>query len=1177
MKKKSNHAIFRVGIRKWSKIVLANFILMLLSCAVVYAQNDSSRQQKISAKYRNNTILEVLEDLKAKTGYTFVHKQNDISDEIKITETFTNATLDEVLKKVLVAHGYDYSIEGKVIVVKKKAKEEQAQEVKLLKVSGRIVDEKGEPLPGVTVKLKGTNVGTATNVQGNFSLALPIGTGSLEFSYVGYKLQKVNFVEGRKDSLLVVMEEDIQVLDETVVVAYGNTTKREMTGAVSVIKAEELKGIPSPSIANLLQGRVAGMDITNMSGAPGSGGTAITIRGYNSLDIEQGRRFSNPLWVVDGVPLNSFTSPVTGTNLLADINPDMIESIQVLKDASSAAIYGSRAANGVIIVTTKKGRKEQNATFSVNASQTWSILPKLPSITIGRAERLLRLEMEKKTYSAYMDEETQFYVYPKSLEEIYHNGGQGSLDANWTPFTTSQGGGSYLQDSLNPFYNNATNFFPMYYVTGKVTNANLQTYGGSERMSYGIGLGYYDEAGIMKGTGFNRMDLNVNLNVFPVKRLNVDVRFNASLSNRKRGVKYSQLNASPSIETVPGDPMELSTLYPGKGTIVWDNILDALSGTKEKNRSVRLRSNFKVGYDIIDGLNFSTLLAADYSINRRNYFSPSYLDANNYSISVGETGINLMVLNENLLSFKKIIHETHSINGVVGMSYQYDQVEYNGGSAQNSPSDKIYYAPSGLPILGEQTYGNTTKPIAFQRYCSDMEEKVLISYFLRGEYNYMKKYLLSASIRWDGSSTFGRDHKWGMFPSIAGAWTFSEEFFIKDNLSWLNYGKIRMSWGRSGMHFSNPYLALGVIVTGNVYEGNGTLHPEYNEGLYNDELGWEETDQYDFGLDLDFFNYRLGVVFDYYYRYTDKLLDKVGLPSYGGYSSQWRNAAAISNEGIELLVKYDILRKDDLYWKVSVNAAKNWNRFGKSYNGKDRDWSTILGKSLNGIYVTLTDGYINSQDEVPIVYNAAGVGSYMASGSLSGFLRPGDYKYIDVDGNGSIGSEDLVYVGSALPKVSGGIVSEFRWKNFDMNLSLAYQLGRHILNPNQVYSLAKGPIRGNLSKITFWEKPGDDHADFAMLQGGNRANLYQGRLDRYVEKVNWLKLKTLTVGYNLPKTLSSKSGMSEFRIFVSGENLFTWTNYSGLDPETVNISTGEDKGDNYPLARKYTIGLTVKF
>lgn len=545
------------------------------------------------------------------------------------------------------------------------------------------------------------------------------------------------------DTLRIVLEEDIQALDETIVVAYGETTRRKSTGSVSVVKADEMKGIPSSSIASLLQGRVAGMDITQMSGSPGGGGTAVIIRGYNSLDVEQGRRFSDPLWVVDGVPMNSFTSPISGTNLLSDLNPEMIESVQVLKDASAASIYGSRAANGVILVTTKKGKKNQKANFAVNFSQTWSILPKLPDVTIGRAERWLRLKQAKNNVFAYLDPKTNQYKYPESLREQYENSSQSAVyDKNFVAVSSTYPG-TTLQDSLNPFYNNATNYFPVYYVKGKVTNANIQTYGGGENMSYGLGLGYYKEDGVFRGTGYNRVDLNSSMNVIPVKNLNVDMRFNASLANRKRATKSEILGSSaPSVEVVPGEPLELNSFLP------W--VKDLFHGmpcwrlTRGRKRRIVIFVCVLIlgfGYQPVVGLDITAMLAADYSIDRRNYFQPSYLSDDGFSKSMGETGVNLMVLNENLVSYKRTIKEDHSVSFVGGFSYQYDQTEYNGGSAQNSPSDKIYYAPDGLPVLGNVSTpniggGTYEKPVAFQRYVSDMQEKSLISYFARLEYDF---------------------------------------------------------------------------------------------------------------------------------------------------------------------------------------------------------------------------------------------------------------------------------------------------------------------------------------------------------------------------------------------------------------------------------------------------------
>jgi len=1054
-------------------------------------------------------------------------------------------------------------------------------------VRGIVTDEKKVPMPGVTVRIEGTTLGTATDNKGEFKLQLPMKSGTLVFSFIGFKEKKIAFKVGQP-RMTIMLEEDIEGIDEVVVVGYGTTTRRKTTGAVSVIKSEELEGIPTSNISNLLQGRVAGMDVTNMSGAPGSGGTAITIRGYNSLDVEQGRRFSNPLWVVDGVPLNSFTSPVTGTNLLSDLNPDMIESIQILKDASSAAIYGSRAANGVIIVTTKKGNKNQKASFSVNASQTWSILPKLPTVTTGRAERLFRLEQQKREMRAYKDPETGRYKYPTSWKEVYEVGGDAGLDMNWNPYITSiPKKGTIYQDSLNPFYAHSTNFFPMYYRTGRVTNANIQTYGGQERMTYGIGLGYYDEEGIVKGTGYNRIDLNSQMKVMPVERFTVDLRFNASLAGRMRGVKSGQLTSVQNVETVPGDPYQLSTLLPGKGSVVWDQIIDQYKGIHERNRSVRLRSNFRLGLDLIEGLNISASLAADYSIERRNYFSPSSLNVRGWSTSLGETGVNLMILNENLITYTRVINDMHSISAVGGFSYQYDQIEYNGGYAMNSPSDKIEYAPGGLPSLSVEGSGDFQQTIALKTYLSDMEEKTLLSWFARLEYNYMQKYLLSASIRWDGSSTFGKNNKWGTFPSIAAGWTFTEEDFMRPLSNWFDFGKIRASWGMSGMHFSQNYLALGIMeVDNSSYLGNSVITPVWNDGLYNQDLSWEKTSQYDFGLDMNFLGYRLGVTLDYYYRYTKDLLMPVPLPGdYNGFQNQWRNCAAISNEGIELMVEYKIFDRPDLLWRISVNGAKNWNRFEKSYDGHDLG-GRIIGKPLNQVQTYKTQGFINDQAEVPITWKTDGSNGPMNVGTT--YMQPGDYKIVDVNGDGSINSSDLMYIGSALPQISGGIVNEFKWKNFDVNMLMSYQLGRHILNPFIVQALQAHndyeALVFDLPGTTFWEKPGDK-ADYARIQSGAANNeVYAYLLDRNVTKVNWLKVKTLTIGYALPQKWTRRWFIDQLRFFVSGENLLTWTNYSGMDPETVDISTGVDGvltgggiQGSYPLARKFTVGVTFKF
>lgn len=1171
--------MFSASCRRLLMVGIGILIWIMLTPPLVFGQQNG---KLISLKLDKVTVLDAIKEINRLSGNSVSYKREELEKEARqVSLELKDVQAIKAVEAVLQGTRLVAMVHGETILIVPR-KDDANSNVKSVRLKGFVYDTQNLPMPGVTVKVAGLAIGAATNEKGWFALDLPLGNGTLEFSFVGFKKKVINFNElTAKDTLRVTLEEDIQALDETIVVAYGETTRRKSTGSVSVVKADEMKGIPTTSIASLLQGRVAGMDITQMSGSPGGGGTAVIIRGYNSLDVEQGRRFSDPLWVVDGVPMNSFTSPISGTNLLSDLNPEMIESVQVLKDASAASIYGSRAANGVILVTTKKGKKNQKANFAVNFSQTWSVLPELLDVTIGRAERLLRLQQAKNKTFAYLDPKTNQYKYPESLREQYENSAGGAIyDKNFskTPGTLP---GSSLQDSLNPFYNNATNYFPVYYVKGKVTNANIQTYGGGENMSYGIGLGYYKEDGVFRGTGYNRVDLTSSMNVIPVKRLNVDMRFNASLANRKRATKSEILGSSaPSVEVVPGEPLELNSFLPGEGSVPWNTVLDAYDGTKEKNRNIRLRANFKVGYEPIDGLDITAMLATDYSIDRRNYFEPSYLSGDKFSTSMGETGVNLMVLSENLISYKRTIKEDHSLSFVGGFSYQYDQVEYNGGSARNSPSDKIYYAPNGLPVLGTQMVpdiwgGSYEQPIAFQRYISTMQEKSLVSYFARLEYDFRGKYMVSASFRRDGSSTFGADNRWGTFPSVAAAWTFSEENWIKDNWGWLSFGKLRASWGRSGMHFSQCYLALGELNLGGVVHGNSFMSANVKGGMYNPALSWEETDQYDFGLDVDLFNYRLTITADYYYRYTDKMLAEVSLQgAHSGYASQWQNAMAISNEGVEVMIKYDIFREEDLYWKISVNGARNWNRFQKSYNGRDYG-KRVIGKPLNGLYALETNGFVDSYDELKLYHNAAGMGYYLTQNEiLRGFMiKKGEINYVDVNGDGVIDNKDQMYIGSTLPEISGGIVNEFRWKNFDLNMLFSYSLGRHAVNSLIRRSVegAVTPLLFNPDKVTFWEKPGDK-ADYGVV--GSSAWL---SVDGDVEKVNYLRLKSLTVGYSLPRKWLRKTGMTELRLFVSGENLLTWTNYSGLDPETIDLTSGYDHNENYPLPRKYTLGITLKF
>lgn len=1161
---KRQHQILRI-----MKLVC---IIVALFCYQVQAKVSA---QQITLQLKGASLEQVLREIKKQSDFTFFYKSEEMSKAVPVTIDVKSEELINVLNKCFEGQPFTYELSDRIILIKP-IKVGNRNIIQQQIINGIVLDEAGKPLTSASVVVKSTGKATKTNHLGEFSILVPNLDAVLVISYIGYQKKEVSASSKNVKITLKMLSND---LDEAIIVAYGTSTKREQLGSVSTVTSKEIEGIPSASIATLLQGRVAGMDVTTSSASPGGGGTSITIRGYNSLGVEQARRFSNPLWVIDGVPMNTFSSPVTGTNLLADINPDMIESVQVLKDASSASLYGSRAANGVILVTTKKGKKNTAGQFNISASSTLSMIPKLPNLATGRAEREFHIGSIKNQRVGYYDYVNKVYSLPKDYNDL----NQG-YDGFWQPNYNGGVAFSQLQDSLNSYHNNSTNWFPVYYQTAKVNNANIQTFGGAEKITYGIGVGIYNEEGISRGSDFTRINLLSNFTVSPVNNLDLTLRINLTGTDRSKSAKDGGLNSGSVVEAVPGDPLSLSSTLPGPGTAYYDAKLNSLRDIDEKNRGNRMTSNFDLKYHLLRGLDISSNISYDYSLQKRNYYSPAYLDVNNRGKSTGEVETNAQILNENLLTYDFKIHGDHNFKLLVGFSTQYDRYEYNGGTAYGSPSDLIFYSRPGFPSLATQDVFGTSVTTALQSYQSDMQEKVLKSIFGRFEYNYKQKYIFNASLRRDGSSVFGKNNKFGYFPSFAAGWSFGEESFVKEKLPFLNFAKLRASWGKSGMTFSQTYLALGILKnTDYPYLGQAAIQPDYFSGLFNPNLSWEKTSQTDIGMDLEFLDSKLSITADYYYRKTTDLLYRNVLPGdYAGYSTQWQNAAAISNQGIELMVKYALIRKKDMIWNLSINGASNKNMFLKSYNGRDlynQDNTNyfVIGKPLSGIYGYKTNGYVQNQGQVPVYFNVNGDLVPLAPEyNTNNFYKPGDINYQDTNGDGVINTKDQVYLGSALPKIFGGLVNEFRWKNFELNLSMSYSMGRKIFNavPGRSISNVASPLLFNPNKVTFWTQPGSN-STYPRLQVANPA-VFTDVLDRNIETVNYLKLRTLTLGYSLSEHITKIIKVKGVKFYASGENIFTISNYSGLDPEVVSIETGIDNGRQYAIPRKLTFGVTIK-
>lgn len=589
--------------------------------------------------------------------------------------------------------------------------------------------------------------------------------------------------------MTIVLEEEVADLDEVTVIAYGERNKRDLISSVSSVKGKDLEEIPASSLETLLQGRMSGVEISNIAGSPGGGGSRVNIRGYNSLMIT-GINDGSPLYVIDGVPVHSFTSPITGTNLMAELDPSTIESVEVLKDAASAAIYGSRASNGVILITTKKG-KSGRAKFSTNISYSHSFLPETPLQIIGHGERKWHILAAKHLREGYYDYTTGKSGIPKSHDEAW-GWDKGAYDFFWkngqpmeTEWVLHQ-----LQDSLNPFYNNATNWWKYVLRTGKITNANLQASGGRENFKYMVGLGWFDEKGIMLGSDFRRINFITNLNITPRKNLHLDARVYMAYTDRSRGNRHTGFGGGAKVEGITVDPLEISSLLPGKGSKVEEELLKRLVGTIEKNVNFNIRGNLTLSYEVIKNLKLTANLGMDYSQAQRNTFEPDYLSFEKLTTSTGEIQGNMMFQTEELINYNFQINNTHNFDFLGGFSYARWTRNVLRGSGRGAPNNDVHYVDDNFPSIIE-LYGT---PTAMQQYRSDFEEKILVSTFGRLTYNYKQKYLTELSIRRDGSSVFGKDVRWATFPAVAVGWAFSEEPFMK-NLYWLSFAKLRASWG----------------------------------------------------------------------------------------------------------------------------------------------------------------------------------------------------------------------------------------------------------------------------------------------------------------------------------------------------------------------------------------------
>ncbi|WP_285819883.1 SusC/RagA family TonB-linked outer membrane protein [Bacteroides acidifaciens] len=1015
-------------------------------------------------------------------------------------------------------------------------------------VKGVVLDETDTPLIGATIQVKGTSTGAITDIDGNFTLKTKKGN-TLAISYIGYKTQEIKYTG--QSSINIKMVPDNQSLEEVVVVGYGAMKRSDLTGSVSSVSMKDIEGFQSSSIAGALGGQVAGVQITSTDGTPGAG-FSINIRGVGTLTGD-----SSPLYIVDGFEVES----------IDHIANSDIESMEILKDASSSAIYGARAANGVVLISTKSG-KVGRPIVSYNGSASYRNISKKLDVLSPYEFVKLQGEVNEQYLGTYykegMDEEGNPYRY-QSLNDYI-----GDKGVDWQDQTFNS---TWSQDH------------------------NFSVTGGNNDTKYTASFSRYIENGIFKNSGFDKTTAKVRFNQKITKNITLDATINYAQTNRKGSGtsadagRFNMLAQILSARPTPGwkmtieefldaaiDPEMLET---GESLAQVNPVKQAESVTNDK-RSELWSGNASLTWQIIKGLTFKTAGTYNTTNNRTDVF---YKNGSKEAYRNGESpygrtqmGRDVRWTNYNNLTWKQKIKK-HQYDVMLGHEVAYRSTEYLLGEAMDFPFDN----------LGNNNLGLGATPSKVE---SNYSDKMLLSFFARGNYNYDNRYLLTATIRADGSTVFSNKNKWGYFPSFSAAWRVSEEAFMKD-VRWISNLKVRLGWGTVGNDRISNYLSMDLYSSNKYGVGNNTVTVLTPKQLKNSNLKWEGSTTTNFGIDLGLFDNRLNVIADFFVKNTKDLLLEQSLAHVTGFGSQMQNIGKIQNKGIELSLNSTNIQTKDFTWQTNFNISfiKNtlkglasgvesmYARSGFDSNFTAYDYIATVGQSLGLIYGYEFDGIYQSSD-----FNRTPSGQLVLKEGVTnnarynGTLQPGVVKYKDQDGDGVITTNDRTVIGNAMPKWYGGITNTLNFKGIDFGFMFQFNYGNNIYNATRIYATQSRSGRRNMLA---------EVADrWSPTNASNKVPAYNGYItndvySRFVEDGSFLRLKNLTLGYTLPHKWVRKFHASKLRIYGTAQNLFCVTKYSGYDPEVNNASNnpmtpGLDWGA-YPKSRVFTFGIDLQF
>ncbi|RKU72246.1 TonB-dependent receptor [Parabacteroides sp. AF17-3] len=1081
------------------------FITALSSISLFsYAQH-----QQVRLTGSNVTLKTAFKQIEQQTKLFVDYNTQEVNDSRVLTKLPKNSNVKEVMEQLLEGSGCSITFSNGHIIINK-----QARTVSSTKnISGVVKDETGEPVIGANVVVKGTTNGTVTDMNGRYSLEVPEG-GVLQISYIGYNTQEVKVGSG--DVVNVSLREDSEALDEVVVIGYGTVKKSDLTGAVGSVQMKDVSQVGITSADRALQGQIAGVQVNARTGQPGES-MMIRVRGSNSL-----AGGNEPLYVIDGMPVEKMNS---------DINPEDILSMEVLKDASSTAIYGSRGANGVVMITTKRGRTGD------------TVLEYNGYVGVSSLRKKLDL-LGKDDYIAMVNEVSQ-------------------NDGNGIAITPEQA-------ALLP--NN--DWQDLAYQTALTHSHQVSVSGGTDKTKLYSSLNYMNQEGIIKGSDYNRFALRVNGDQKLARNLslNASIAYSYGTQNTANSnadgwgaIAYTAMVMAPIQEIRDADGK-----YTNFSGTPWGGTNPVGMAELYKNKTVnsRLLANMSLIYEIIDGLTFRVNAGAEVNAGSSDRYIPIGLSAGGkLDGDASKSKSNYYtIINENILTYDKRFNKNHALNLMGGVTFQTYQYNDLGGSGTGFLRD--VYETNNLGVAS--TPGTPSSGYSDYR---------MASFLGRANYNLMERYLLTVTARYDGSSKFSKNHKFAFFPSAALAWRLSEENFMQD-IDWLSNLKLRASIGQTGNQSISPYQTFARLGTSGPIFGDGKDIGFGLSSMANDDLKWETTTQTDIGVDFGFFSNRLNIGFDYYWKQTRDLLYNATLPPSSGYSSMLRNLGRIDNKGFEISIN-TINMKGKVNWTTNLNITSN------------RSIVKDLGSDVYGNKIQRIDAPIGGGNWFPLFvgkapfqlygYEIEGIYQTDEEARLNGEAtkKAGDYRYKDTDGKAGITTGDKTIIANTQPKFTFGLTNIINWNNFELSFLLIGSVGGDIVNE---FNKSITNIGGtwNIRKDV-WENhwtPENPNAKYARASVATKDYLAFGDPSSvWVENGSYLRFKDIKLAYTLPSQWFAGSRKPNISVYLSGQNLITITSYSHYDPEaswTSSAVNGWDRGV-YPSAKSFTLGLQVKF